>query len=268
MSGSQQPKIGKIDDDAERASGTFLLSVGQGMARADMLSGAFLKAIGKPFTLPSEPAKGYSADAATSWLRKVGEGVSFAPSLDQIQFGDVVFILGSFTGQRLGKEPNKSGGYCLRLLKESGFWKVDWFSLSSVDAGTLALSTVPTLEGAAQAFAVAAFTESVADLSGMPGDERTIALAATMTPALRAAWAPPFDQDKSLGYDYNPGKLNTEAVKVGGGTSAFTATRVGGGSEFKVELTKPAGKKTYVVKLVKGAAPHEWLVSEVSEPKG
>ena len=32
-----------------------------------------------------------------------------------------------------------------------------------------------------------------------------------------------------------------------------------------MELTKPAGKKAYVVKLVKGATPHEWLVSEVTE---
>jgi hypothetical protein len=266
--GSVQPKLGPIDPGAEQAADAFLREVKQGMARADMLSSAFVRSIGKPLLLPSDKTKGYSEDAATSWLRKVGDGVNFFPSLERNQVGDVAYIRGSITGERLGKEPNKSGNYYLRMLKEGGNWKVDWFSLSSVDSVPVAPTSAPTPEGVAQRFAATAFIESVADLNGMPRDERMIILAAAMTPALRQAWAPPFDQDKAAGYDFNPGKLGTEAVKVAGGTSTYTATRVGDQPEFKVELTKPTGKKTYVVKLVKGAAPHEWLVSEVTEAKG
>ena len=174
------------------------------------------------------------------------------------QAGDVAYLRGAL---------QKPGGYCLRLVKEGGAWKVDWLSLTSVENGTL--TTAPTPEGAAQGFAVAAFVETAADLNGMHEGERAAALGAALTPALRTAWAAPFDQDKAAGYDFNPAALVRKATsEIGGGTSAYTATRVGDLSEFKVELTKPTGKKAYTVKLVKGAAPHEWLVSEVTETKG
>jgi hypothetical protein len=257
-----------VDKAAEDAATAFLRDLVQGAASADALSTAFVKAIGKPLALPSEKAKGYSADAATGWLRRVGEGVNFFPTIKQEQLGDsVVLIRGLMTGPRLGKDANKNGSYCLRLLKEGDAWKVDWLSLSSLDAGTVTAG-VPTAEGAAQAFAIAAFVETVVDLNGTPRDERAALLAAAMTPALRATLAPPFDQDKASGYDFNPDILRTEAIKIGGGTAAFTAARVGDLPEYKVELTKPAGKKTYVVKLAKGAGPFDWLVSEVSEAKG
>jgi hypothetical protein len=260
-----------VDDAAEKAATAFLRDVVQGTVKADALSAAFLKAVGKPVTLPSEKAKGYSEDGATGWLRRVGEGVNFSPIHKQDQVGDdVVHFRGSITGPRLGKDAGKSGGYCLRLLKEGGAWKADWLSLSSVDSGPVAAGA-PSAEGTCQAFAVAAFAETVGDLNGMPADDRAAVIAAAMTPALRASLAPPFTQDKDRGCDYNPDILRTEAVKIGGGTSAFTATRVGDQPEYKVEFTKPAGKKTFVVKLVKGAAPHEWLVgavTEVPEAKG
>ncbi len=92
-------------------------------------------------------------------------------------------------------------------------------------------------------------------------------IAAAMTPALRTAWAPPFEQDKQQGYDYSPAKIGTEATKIGGGTSSFTASRVGDLPEFTVELTKPAGKKKYTVKLLKGTGQNEWLVNEIVEAK-
>ena len=38
--------------------------------------------------------------------------------------------------------------------------------------------------------------------------------------------------------------------------------------EFKVELTKPGGKKMYLVKLTKDSGSGEWIVTEVTEQKG
>jgi hypothetical protein len=125
-----------------------------------------------------------------------------------------------------------------------------------------------TPEAAAQDFAAVAFAEAVADLHGMPNETRAPLIAASVTPALRAAWAPPFDQDKAQGYDYSPGKIILEATKIGGGTSSLTAARAGAGPDYTLVLTKPAGKKAYTVKLVKGPGPHEWLVTEVTEQKG
>jgi hypothetical protein len=254
--------LGDIDKDADDAATAFRRDLVHGTAKAESLSAAFLKVVGKPLLFESDKAKGYSPDSAVSWMKKAGEGVNFGPELQRQQAGEVAYLRGVL--QKVGLPA--PGAYSLRLVKEGGAWKVDWLALSSVDAA--ALATAPTPEGAAQGFAVAAFVESITDLNAMPKDERAPLIAAALAPPLRTAWAPPFEQDKAAGYDYNPGKLNTEAVKIGGATTAYTASRVGDLPEFKVELTKPAGKKALTVRLVKGPAPHEWLVSEVLEPKG
>ena len=225
--------LGDAEPAAQQAATAFLRDVMHGAATADALSTAFLKAVGKPWAFPGDKEKGYSPNSAASWLKRVGDGQAFGLALKQQQVGDTVYIRGGL---------QKPGGYCLRLVKEGGAWKVDWLSVTSVENGTVA--TAPTPEGAAQGFAVAAFVETIADLSGMPRDDRHLVVAAAMTKELRAAWAPAvFDQDKAVGYDYGPAKLATEATRIGGGTTAFTATRVGDLPEFKVELTKPAGKK-------------------------
>lgn len=250
--------LGAVEKAADDAATAFRRDLVTGVAKADALSATFLKAVGKPAQLPSDKARGYSTDTAASWLRKVGETVNFGPEMKREQAGDVAYLRGAL---------QKPGTYSLRLVKEGGAWKVDWLSISSVENGTV--TTTPTPEGAALGFAVAAFVELTADVSGMPAEERAVALGAALTPALRTAWASPFDQDKNAGLDFNPAALVRKATaEIGGGTSAYTATRVGDLPEFTVELTKPAGKKKYTVKLVKGAAPHEWLVSEVAEAKG
>lgn len=254
--GPPKNTLGHAEPAAQQAATAFLRDLVHGTATADALSPGFLKAVGKPWAFPGDKEKGYSPNSATSWLKRIGEGHTFGLALTQDQVGDTVFIRGGL---------QKPGGYCLRLVKDGAAWKVDWISVSSVEG---AVPPAHTPDGIAQGFAVAAFVETVADLNGMPKDERITLLGSALTPALRAAWAPPFNQDKNAGYDFSPGKLTTEATKIGGGTKSYTMSRVGDLPEFKVELTKPDGKKTYVVKLTKGAGPNEWLVSEVAEAKG
>ena len=250
--------LGPVEPAADQAATAFLRDLVHGTAKPEALSSAFLRAVGKPWAFPGDKEKGYSPNSAESWLKQVGAGNTFGLALKQEQVGDVVYIRGAL---------QKPGGYCLRLVKEGGAWKVDWLSVSSVESGTL--TTTPTPEGTAQGFAVAAFVETITDVDGTPKENRHLLIAAATTKELRTAWSPlDFDQDRLAGYDYGPGKLVPAAVKIGGGTKAYAASRVGDLPEFKVELTKPEGKKTFVVKLVKGAAPHEWLVSEVSEAKG
>lgn len=249
--------LGPVEPAAAKAQTEFLRALIDGKATAAMLSPSFVKAVGKaPFP----------EDNATSWLRTVGEGLTVGAELNQKQAGDVVFFHGTLGGARFAMEPGKTGSYSLRLVRAGGDWKVDWLSLSSAEvAGTP--PQAPSAEAAAQEFAATSFVELIADRVGMPGDTRAPLVAAAMTPALRAAWGPPFDSDRSAGLDYNPGKLDRKAKDVAGGTSKFSVSR-SGEAEYRAELTRPAGTKALVVKLTKGAAPHAWLVSEVGEPKG
>jgi hypothetical protein len=251
--------LGEAEKGATDAATAFLRDIGTGAAKPDALSAAFLKAIGKPLELPSDKEKGYSADNAGTWLKRAGDALAFGPPLKQEQVGDTVFQRGTVSSPRFAG----TGSYCLRLVKEGGAWKVDLFTVSSADNGTVTAPQTP--EGAAQAFALAAFVEMAADGKGLERDERGLALGALLTPELRTKLAGPFDSDKAAGLDFNRGKLVTEWVKVGGGTSAFTATRAADGPAFAVELTKPTGKVRYTVKLTKGTGASEWLVSEVTE---
>lgn len=251
--------LGEAEKGATDAATAFTRDIGTGAAKPDALSAAFLKAIGKPLELPSDKEKGFSADNAGTWLKRAGDALVFGPPLKQEQVGDTVFQRGTVNSPRF----TGTGSYCLRLVKEGGAWKVDLFTVSSADNGTVTAPQTP--EGAAQAFAVAAFVELTADGKGLERDERGLALGAVLTPELRAKLAGPFDSDKGAGLDFNRGKLVTECVKFGGGTSAFTATRAADGPTFAVELTKPAGKKALTVKLTKGTGANEWLVSEVTE---
>ncbi len=256
-----EPKslLGPVEPAAEQTAEAFLKELGQGTAKADALSANFLKAVGKPLELPGDIAAGVSRDSATRWLERVGKGKAFSLSLDRKQAGDAIYWRGSIQGV-----PGSS--YSLRLVKEGGQWKVDWLSLSSAEGPTVLAVGAP--DAAFQQFAAAAFVEALADGSVMEQKDRATALARGMAPALRTAWAPPFDGDTKQGYDFSPTKLAIRATEYGGGTKEFTLSKVGDLPEFKVELNRPGGKKALVVRLVKGATPGEWLVNEVVEAKG
>jgi hypothetical protein len=256
--GPPKSTLGTIEKAADDFATAFRRDLVEGTAKSEALTTAFRTAVGKPWAFPGDKEAGYSANGVASFLSRTAQGVNFGLELKRPdQAGDVVYLRGAL---------QQPGGYHIRLVKEGGTWKVDWLSVSSVD--TASISTTPTVEGTAQAFVVSAFVETLADRGENRKDERHLLLAAAMTKELRAAWAPlVFDQDKQQGYDYGPAKLTTEATKIGGGTTAYVASRVGDLPEFKVELTKPAGKKSYTIKLVKGTGPNDWLVSEVIEAK-
>jgi hypothetical protein len=253
-----EPKpVDKIDlsTGVGKEATEFLKALGEGTAKADKLSAGFAKAIGLPVTLPSDKAKGYSADAAEGWLKRVGQGHNISLPFNSRQAGDAALFRGTFIG--------KPGGYALRMVKEGGAWKVDWLALSSAEVkGTTA---GPSADAVAQEFAATAVIEVICDKDAMPKDDRIPAIAAGLTPALRAKWAEPFGSDKDQGYDYNRGKLALKAAEIGGGAESFTATQQGDTPVFKVEITKAGGAKAaYLVKLVKGTAPGQWLVDDIT----
>ena len=263
---SVEPKssLGEVEPSADQMVMTFLKELGEGSAKADALSSNFLKSVGKPLETDPEKAAGVSRDNATRWLKRVGEGYTFSPALYRQQAGDAVYWRGQVNGRQL---PAAGGAYSLRLVKDKDAgWKVDALALTSVEikAGFAAA----TADDAFQMFAVTSFVEVLADAGAMTDEMRPPALARALTPEVRKAWAVPGKQDQDQGYDYSPALLRLAAInKYGGGTKEFTAAKTGD-LTFSVVLTKPAGPKTIVVKLVKGIAPGEWLVSEVSEAKG
>lgn len=255
--------LSPVEPSASEAQTAFLRDLISGQADASRLSQWFVRVIGKPLVFPDDKKLGYSPNNATSWLKAVGEGLTFGVELNRQQAGDVVYFRGTVSGPRFGKEPGRTGGYSLRMVREQGMWKVDWLSISSAEMPNRPPATTPA--HAAQDFAVTSFVETLCDLHGMTREQRAPLIAAALTPELRTQWAPPFEQDTKDGYDYNPGKIGLEAVKIGGGTSTFTVTRLGDAPEFHAELTKPAGPKKYLIKLIPGNRPMEWLVREISE---
>jgi hypothetical protein len=235
----------------------FLKALGEGAAKADHLSTGFVKMVGLPAELPSDKAKGYSTGAAESWMKRIGANATFGlPS--GFAAADVAVLWGGF------QEQGRKGDYSLRLINESGTWKVDYFALSSAaHSATAGASEGPEAEY--QRFAARAIGGLLCDKSGMPKDERAMALAAGLTPAFRGKLAEPFGSDKDQGFDYNRGKLNVEADKIGSGAESYSTTRQASATDFRLEVTKSGGAKAaYLVKLVKGATPGQWLVESIT----
>lgn len=231
----------------------FLTAVGSGTAKANQLSTGFVKAIGLPAELPSEKEKGYSPDAAESWLRKVGVKLTgMGPMSESSRAGDVAVFRGMFTG----------GTYSLRMVKEGDTWKADWLSMSSVNASVATVRT-PSGDDLLRDFAAAAVAAAICDKDAMPSDQRIGVIAAGMTPALRKSLADPFDGDKAKGYDYSPAKLSVKVAEIGSGAESVVVSAASDGA-VKVEITKAGAKAVYSMKLVKGATPGQWLVDSIT----
>jgi hypothetical protein len=233
----------------------FLTAVGAGNAKACQLSSGFVKLIGVPAELPSDKAKGYSADAAEGWLRRVGAKLTgMGPMAESTLVGDVAIFRGMFTG----------GTYSLRMVKEGDAWKVDWLSMSSANATTVTVGTPPSADPVLQGFAASAMAAVLCDKDAMPKDDRAAVIAAGMTPALRTSWAEPFGGDKDKGYDYSPAKLGLKIAEIGGGAESVSVSPAGEAT-FKVEVTKAGGAKSaYTMKLAKGTTPGQWLVESLT----
>lgn len=230
----------------------FLTAVGAGEAKAGRLSAGFVKLVGVPAELPGDKAKGYSADAAEAWLRRVGAKLTgMGPMAESTLVGDAAIFRGMFTG----------GSYWLRMVKEGDGWKADWLSMSSADATS---ATAAGADAVLQMFAASAVAAAICDKDAMPKDDRVAAVAAGLTPALRAAWAEPFGGDKDKGYDYSPAKLGLKLAEIGGGAEAV-AVAPAGDAAFKMEVTRAGGTKAgYTLKLAKGGTTGQWLVEGIT----
>lgn len=256
--GGPTPQPAKVDitTGVGKEAVDLLQAVRMGTVKADQLSAGFTKLIGLPAELPSDKAKGYSADAAEGWLKRIGNAVPFGLPMVANQAGNVALFRGALAG--------KPGRYALRMVKEGNAWKVDWLSASSVEVKPGIAVPAGNAEALFQEFSATAVFEAICDQDALGKDERIAVIAAGMTPALRAKWGPPFDGDKAKGYDYNPAQLGIEVARIGSGVESVTFAPQGDAA-FKAEVTKPGGAKAaYLIKLTKGGTSGQWLIESVT----
>jgi hypothetical protein len=151
------------------------------------------------------------------------------------------------------------------MIHEGGFWKVDWLSLSSakIQGGILNTSNAETV---CQEFTMGAVIGLLTDKATLSKEDRAMVLAAGLTPALKKKWAEPLDSDKAEGFDYNRGSLAQKTLEFGAGVESFSFTQQGNAPLYRVELARnPGTKAVYVVKLVTGTGPGQWLVDDVAQ---
>ena len=245
----------KHDDPAQAEAGKVLKDLREGTLGADRLSVAFLKVIGKPGPLvfDDDKKRGYSIDEATKWLKRAGAGLPGLGFPTGYGGGGVAVFTTSLVGQ--------PGQILVRLVQDGAAWKVDWVQFAVVNA------TEPRKAESAdepfRAFAVQAFVDAITTgPKAMDRADRVPVLAAVLSAKLKKQWAAPFASDTAEGFGYNRGALGTQADTLGTGIEGYSLTPTGADT-FTVEITRSGGmKKTHTVKLVKGAAPGEWLVDE------
>lgn len=236
----------------------FLKSLLAGDVKADQLTLAFQKAIGLPAEFPGDKAKGYSADAAVSLLRRIGSNRNLSLPFLSKQVGDVALFRGTIVNS------DQPGSYALRMIHEGGAWKVDWFSLTSVKIEG-AVINASNGETACQEFAAAAAIGTLLDTSALSPNDRAVILAAGLTPEMRKKWAEPFESDKGQGFDYNPASLAQKASKYSAGAESCSITQIPNTPDFHIEVSRAGNQKSaYLVKLVKGPGPGQWLVNDVT----
>jgi hypothetical protein len=218
---------------------------------AEMLarvSPAFLKIIGRPLLSDADKKAGWSAGAASTWLKNIGTklvGIGLPTGYGSSQ---EAVLVGSFG--------NGSGRYLMRMTFAEG-WKVDWLSLG-VHPVPAVKPTSP--ESAYQDFTVLAFLDAITS-TATAKDDRVRLLGGVISTKMKNAVAEPFDGDKARGEDYNPSKLGLWLDERAKNVTGLTRTPDGPDS-FKVEMPLSGVRPVYKLKLVKGAAAGEWLVDE------
>ena len=253
------PSILAPTDAAQQIAERFITDLRNASDKPDPLpaellarvSPAFLKVIGRPLLSDADKKAGYSVGAASDWLRNIGTkliGIGLPTGY------------GSPTAAVLtGSIGNGSGRFLVRMVFLEG-WKVDWLALGVHPAATVKPTST---EGSYQDFAVLAFLDAITG-NATSKDDRVRLLGGMMTAKLKNAWAEPFEGDKARGEDYSPSKLGLKMDELSKGVTGFSRTPDGADS-FRVELPLFGERPAFKLKLVKGAAPGEWLVDEFTK---
>lgn len=221
--------------DARASADAFLKAVAAGTATPAMLTPEFKKVIAEP-VFSDDVAKGYSDDAAGQWLARFRG--SPAPPVADVQGTGEAYVLAVRGG------PDRVD---LRVVRSGGGWLADWY-VSAPTAGSE--TPLPGGEAAFRAFAAVAFLDALA------GKDDRLA-EGLMTPRYKAELAPPFGSDKR---GYNRGTLANKLAGFRGVAAGAHVTKVDGG----IVTGESGGKKSFILKLVRGGRPWDWLVDDVT----
>jgi hypothetical protein len=224
-------------------AGEFQQSVTRGEVDLARVSPAFLKVIAEPGILPSDIERGYDEAAAKKWFQTAAN-LKFDTPQYVNDFGDVGLVLGTIDG-------GAGGRYVLRLAKVKGLWKVEWFQRLPANSAPVDLADIgPRL---AAECAVSAIVAAKDDASSRYA-------AATLTPEFRRKLGPPFNSDAARGY--NLGGLRISIHSLTEGAKSYTLTPIGNDT-YQAELTGGRKTRKITLKVAKGLAPGEWLVSDI-----
>lgn len=243
-------------DPAQTAAEKFIKEFRDGAVKVEDMSPAFLKVVGLPLgPFESDRQRGYSADAAAAWLRAVRGGLGDA------NFGVPTGHAGPGVAVFHGPlQPKEKGHFLVRVVPDGPAWKLDWFQVSNLAADDP--RRPQSADEPFQDFAARAFLDAVADRGAMSPDTRVLLAGALITPAYRAEiGADPGNQDKTAGYDYNPGWLKTKLPALAGEAEGYSLTP--GGNEVRAVLRNGGATKPVTLPLVKGAGPGQWQVGPV-----
>jgi hypothetical protein len=245
----------------------FLKSLSEGTPRLELLTADLVRIIGRPWELPGDREKGYSALAAESWLKRAGRGRTFAPPIGLVGT-EWAMLSGS------ARQDNDLGHYYLLLRQQGPNWQVDLLVLSSAEVPLSwpkrdqAVSP-PGAERGAQELAGAmlqCWLAALADRKAMSPDDRAVLVAAGLSPALRQAWAAPFDSDKAHGYDFNRGQLQLKIAAMTQDLQQFHLHPLDPPRHWQIEGKGDKGTgRRWVLALEPAGPSGKWLIERIQE---
>ncbi len=217
------------DDPAMRAAQTFLKAFGEGAPAAPLLTDRLLKHLGRPWELPEDRTRGYSRLNADSLLRRWGNSRNFGLPTGGGN-ARMAVLHGEFRSSSL------QGHYALRLVAEGNDWKVDGVCLSSA-AWPQEPSGVDTA-GASAAATVKMLGSVLCDRAAVAAEDRTLLLADLLSAELRQTWAPPFDSDRTSGFDFNRGQLRLKLDELASGATAYRVELISSPKHWRLILLR------------------------------
>lgn len=255
------------EEPAVIAAMAFLKSLRDGTPRLELLTADFVRIIGRPWELAGDREQGYSSLAAESWLKRAGRGRTFAPPLGLVG-REWAILSGS------ARQDGDPGHYYLLLRQEEQNWRVDLLVLSSAEIPMVTpkreqAASTPEADRGEQELAGAmlqCWLAALTDRKALSPDDRSVLVAAGLSPALRQAWAAPFDSDKAHGYDFNRGQLQLKMTAMIQDLQQFHLHPLDPPRHWQIEGKgdKGAGKR-WVLALEPSGPSGKWFIQRVQE---
>jgi hypothetical protein len=247
---------------------TFLKSLSAGNPQLDLVSGDFLRIVGRPWERPGDREQGYSALAAESWFKRASRGWTLAAPIGTVG-REWAFLSGSAQGE------NGTGQYYLLLRQEGQNWKVDHLVLSSANLSSSWSPSEPKGPSAGgereeqdrlAGWMLQCWLAALADRKAMSAEDRAVLVAAALSGQLRQDWAAPFDSDQAQGYDFNRGRLQLKIAALTENLEQFYLQPLDPPRHWQIEGKGNKGSsKRWVLTLEQAPMSGRWFIQRLLE---